>query len=98
MSAQLGLRLKQRGIDAVEESNFDWVSFMRELAQTHSDIYGSVTADNVRNVSEKTARHPKHPNAYGAVFKGKGWKAIGYTQSQHPSNHGRTIRVWRWVG
>ena len=98
MSAQLGLALKESGLDAIEVSNAAWLKKMREYAVTFSRFTGEVSADDVRRYAEQVHWKPHHSNAYGGIFRGTGWKAIGYTQSQHPSNHGRTIRVWRWVG
>lgn len=93
---QLGLRLKERGLDAVEHTNLKWVDMMRNQAKYLSLALGAVDADDIRDYAKKTGLQPEHPNAYGAVFRGKGWKAIGWVQSRHASNHGRSIRVWKW--
>jgi len=94
---QLGLNLKQTGLDAVEHSNLTWVEQMRILARSFSLGHGSVTADEVRGYAREMDWHPESPNAYGAVFRGEHWKAIGRTRSTWPGNHGRSICVWQWV-
>jgi len=92
----LGLRLKDRGLDAVENSNESWVDTMRKYAVWFSLKAGSVTADNVRQYARNIDFQPDSPNAYGAIFRGKGWKCVGRTKSSHPGNHAREIRVWRY--
>ena len=95
--SQLALRLKQRGIDAVEESNLTWVEEMRQHARFVSLRDGSVTADDVRDHVQAIGWKPESPNAYGAVFRGKHWKCIGRCKSKHPGNHAREIKVWAFV-
>ena len=93
----LGLRLKEGGLDAVEHSNESWVEGMRKFAKRFSEQFGQVNADDVRRYSRKIGWHPESPNAFGAVFRGQGWRAIGRTKSEWPGNHGREIKVWRWA-
>ena len=94
---QLGLQLKQRGLDAVEQSNLPWVEYMREAAKHESRKTGSVDADYVRACVRFMNWKPDSPNSYGAIFRGKHWRCIGRKKSEHPGNHAREIRVWRWV-
>ena len=98
MSAQLGLALKESGLDAIEVSNAAWLKKMREYAVSFSRNHGEVSADDVREYAERVNWKPHHSNAYGGIFRGDGWEAISYIPSRHKSNHGRMIRVWRWVG
>ena len=98
MNTQLGLALKESGLDAIEVSNQAWLKKMREFAVGFSRQHTEVTADDVRYYAGRVHWKPHHSNAYGGIFRGPGWKPVGYTQSRHPSNHGRTIRIWRWVG
>ena len=93
-----GLQLKEEGLDRVEGNTQRWVDDMRTHAWMCCVIKGEVTADDIRKHAISCDFHPNHSNAYGSVFRGKGWKAIGWKQSKHPSNHGRSIRVWKWVG
>jgi len=94
---QLGLQLKQRGLDAVEHSNPTWVESMRWWAKHQSRQHGKVSADDVRRFSRQLDWQPESPNAYGAIFRGKHWQCIGRKKSEHPGNHSREIRVWKWV-
>ncbi len=36
--------------------------------------------------------------AAGALFKCEEWRAVGYTQSERTTNHGRVVRLWEYVG
>jgi len=94
---QLALKLKERGLDAVEESNLTWVEEMRHHARYVSLREGKVTADNVRDHARAIGWKPDKPNAYGAIFRGKHWRCIGRTKSTWPGNHAREIRIWKWV-
>ena len=94
---QLGLQLKQRGLDAVEQSNLSWVEEMRQFARNLSLWNGQVCADDVRRRAHSLDWPPDSPNAYGAIFRGKHWRCIGRKKSEHPGNHAREIRVWKWV-
>ena len=94
---QLGMRLKVRGLDAVEESHLTWVEEMREQAKRVSHATGQTSADDIRKYARAIGWQPESPNAYGAVFRGKCWRCIGRKKSEHPGNHAREIRIWRWV-
>jgi hypothetical protein len=94
---QLGLILKEAGQDLVEASNGDWMGTIREVARVFSRGFGEVTSDDLRLWCDKNDCQPKHPNAWGSVFRGKHWVAIGLRRSTYPSNHGRRIVVWRSV-
>jgi hypothetical protein len=68
----------------------------RSIAQSISVSRGSVTADDLWE------RCPPPANAnvkiMGAVFKGPGWKVIGFEPSQRKEARARIIRRWVWVG
>lgn len=99
---QLGLKLKQRGLDAVEHSNLTWVEAMREYAKQVSAQEGCVCADDIREYANRIDWHPAHHNAFGAVFRPKwrdgigGFVMMGWRASDAPSRHSAVIRVWRW--
>lgn len=33
---------------------------------------------------------------FGAIFRGRGWRAVGWVPSLRAENKGRAIRSWRW--
>ena len=95
---QLGMRLRERGLDAVENSHLTWVEAMREQAKRVSLATGHVSADEIRKYARSIQWNPESPNAYGAVFRGKAWRCIGRKKSDHPGNHAREIRIWKYCG
>lgn len=95
---QLGLALKEEGLDAVSVTDKTWVESMRESAIRISNLKGMVSSDDLREISAKSGYLPKHPNSWGAILRGKDWEMVGRKRSTHPSNHAREIKIFRWVG
>lgn len=89
-----GLAEKQFGLDLVESHNSYFVQAMREEAERVCRTEGSVTIDDLRPIAARRGLEPGHQNAWGAIFKGRRWHKLGYTQSTHPTNHGRAIAIW----
>lgn len=90
-----GHTLKLFGLERVARHNPDFIFIVRRYAEQHSRKYGSVTSDDCRLWANSNDIYPLHHNAWGAVFRGPHWKPVGFTQSKIPSNHARTIRVWK---
>ena len=93
---QLGLFLRDNGLDSVENNNLTWVQRMRKIAQRICREQGEVCADDLRRIADSTADQPGHVNAWGAVFRGKDWRVIGRRKSITPSAHAREIKVWKY--
>ena len=93
---QIGLRLKESGLDAVEEHNLSWVERMRLWAKIHADIHGFVSCDDIRIIAAREGDEPDHHNAYGSLFRPKEWRCVGRKPSTTASRHGAEIRVWKW--
>ena len=98
LSLTEGQRLKREGQETVAENNRYFIFMMRNQAKRHCDIHGQVTTDDLRRWAAGLGIYPTHPNAYGSIFKGKGWTVIGRQPSKLPGNHARSISVWRWDG
>ena len=81
----------------VDLNNLSWLQWARGEAQSISDQRGSVTTDNLREVSDRYGFQPDSPHAWGAVFKCAGWRCIGRQRSRYPSSNGRFIGVWRYA-
>lgn len=93
---QLGLDLKQKGMARVAENNQEFLERARAIARKVCLEFDDVTSDDVRYRLNLT---PLHPNAWGALFAQKEWEFTGdRVRSTWPSNHGREIKVWRWIG
>ena len=95
-AAQMGLFRRDQGLDAVEQHNTSWVKQMRRQARKICMTRGNVTSDDLHKFADSQDLQPSHHNAYGAVFRGKGWKCIGRCRSTRPSAHGREIKLWAW--
>lgn len=89
---QLGLDLKERGLDSVEASG-DFVARLRAELAAWSRIHGSVTNDDARRLAEDLGLAAPSRYHWGGVFR-KGWRQVGWKLSEVPSNHGRVNRVW----
>lgn len=85
------------GVTAIETSHLDFVPRMRAAARAWSMQYGRVTADDVRRLAWALKLEPRHKNAWGAIFRGPGWKKIGEEASRVRSNHAHVNPVWMWV-
>ena len=91
-----GLLLKTAGQRLAEQHSSGFVGFMRDLAIDIATRRGSVTSDDLRRYALKEEITPHHPNAWGAIFRGKHWHSIGHLRSKKVTNHGRLIRQWAW--
>ena len=91
-----GEQLKLDGLNRVEENNQAWVDKIRERAIEMCLVMGEVSSDELRYWADAANCHPEHPNAWGAVFRGKCWRPIGYKRSTYKSNHARRITIWRY--
>ena len=94
---QLGLFMRDNGLDAVENNNLTWVERMREIAKKISAETGEVCSDDLRRIADRTNDNPAHVNAWGAVFRAKEWRIIGRRKSITPTAHAREIKVWKYM-
>lgn len=94
----LGEFLKKQGRDKVENNAGEWMGWIRREAILIAARNGTVTSSDLREVANRHDRQPHHPNAWGSVFRGKGWKLVGYEKSTVPSAHARRIAIWAYEG
>ncbi len=92
-----GEQERDEGIARVGSNADTFVQDMREVAVAISREKGYVTSDDLRRIAADEGLEPHHPNAWGAIFRGKRWECIGRRKSAKVSNHAREIRVWRWI-
>ena len=74
-----------------------WLSRVRREALRVAAKNGTVTSDDLRRWADANSDYPHHPNAWGAVFRSKGWATDGLARSNHPTNHARRIFIWKRV-
>jgi hypothetical protein len=89
-----GLERKKKGLDAIEAGSDGWVHRARAAARRIARERERVTADDVREWAYRAGDEPGSPNAYGAIFRGKEWVEVSFTQSKHETNNARRIIVW----
>lgn len=89
-----GQQAKQMGLFQVEGNNQVFVETMRGFARIFCRDHGSVTTDDLQDKAEELGLEPKHPNAWGTVFRGKDWVVLNFEPSRRPQARGRTIRRW----
>ena len=94
---QTGEREKSIGLDRVSVGAEEFIDMMRETAIEICKRQGSVSSDDLRRVADMAGIEPHHPNAWGAIFRGKHWECVARKRSELVSNHAREIRVWEYV-
>lgn len=90
-----GRHLKESSKDRVAREDF--TAHMRMVAQYHALKHGTVTIDDLRRHALKHGIVAHHPGAWGAIFRGKEWEAVGHTQTKKVTSHAREIKVWRYT-
>jgi hypothetical protein len=93
-----GEALRDKGVERVSRGSPGFLYLMREKAREICRIKGEVCSDDLRVYAAGEGIKPRHPNAWGAVFRESGWEAVGAKKSKVPSCHARMIRIWQWVG
>lgn len=96
LNLEAGAEQKELGLYATELNNAEFVALARSIAQLISCQQGSVTMDEVRTHPRLHGWQPSSPNAYGAVFNGKGWRLLGFEPSHVKTNRTRRIGRWTW--
>jgi len=89
-----GKQLKEAGIAKVAANNESFLTLMRLQAMRICNLHGKVTVDQLRRYAAKKHIYPNHPNAWGAIFRGRRWQRIGYKLSTTRSAHHRVIGIW----
>jgi len=89
-----GRMLRDEGIALVTANNEDFVSTMRHIAVSHARLHGRVTSDDLRRYAIELDMQPDSPMVWGAIFRTKLLKKMGYTQTAITTSHGRPIAIW----
>lgn len=92
-----GAGRKADGLDRVTATHATFVTRLRAVAQAHAQRYGVVHIDDVRRLAAELGLAPHHPNAWGAIFRGPGWRKVGERASAVPSNHAHVSPLWAWA-
>lgn len=90
--AEVGQKIRDRQLDFFEVRDEEFLAHCRSVAVAIAQQQGSVSINDVR---ERVAiPYGKHPSVFGAVFKGKQFTPIGFTEATHPAAHARVVRVY----
>ena len=95
-SPQLGLELRDQGLESVSRNNENWLKAMRARARLIARARGSVSSDDIHAYCDEINWHPNHHNAFGAVFR-VGFRRVDYIKSTRPEARGRDIKLWAIV-
>lgn len=87
-----GEQLKQAGIALVAMGNEAWLAIVREHARQVAISGGSVSINDLRPKFDLP--HGASPNLWGAVFKTRQFRMVGFGVATHPSAHARRIGIY----
>jgi hypothetical protein len=90
-----GLQAKDAALDHVEAYHADAVRILRAAAKAHAREYGRVHVDDVRRIAAARGMTVAK-NAWGAIFRGPGWRKVGERPSALVSNKGHVSPEWTW--
>lgn len=90
ISKARALRDSQLALFAVRDAEF--LGRCRELAVLLAKQDGQVSINEIRNYL--VPPDGVSPSVFGAVFKDRRFRPVGYTQATHPEAHARAIRVY----
>ena len=90
----LGRLRRDAALNMFEVKAREWLTLARNTAVLICREKGTTTMDEVK---ERIGEPPDyvHPNAAGAVFKGKQFERVGVVASKRARNNASIISVWR---
>lgn len=88
-----GQILRDAQLMLFEQRNPDFLERCRQVAIDIARSQGSVSINDVRAAIDLPAE--LHPSVLGAVFRGKKFTAIGYTEANHKAAHARVVRIYK---
>jgi hypothetical protein len=91
-TTQLGQTLRDNQLGLFEVRDSEFLCRCRTLAVQICQQQGSVSINDIR--SQISIPDGMHPSVLGAVFRGKQFRAVGFTEASHPQAHARIIRIY----
>lgn len=88
-----GQILRDAQLALFEQRDADFLADCRRVATDIARSHGSVSINDVRAAIDLPAE--LHPSVLGAVFRGKKFTAIGFTEATHKAAHARVVRVYK---
>jgi hypothetical protein len=91
--ADQGRALRDAQLDLFEVRDALFLEHCRLLAAAVARQQGTVSINDIRARVKIPAN--MNPSVLGAVFKGKKFKVVGFTEAIHPQAHARVVRVYQ---
>lgn len=88
-----GQILRDAQLALFEQRDADFLAHCRRIATDIARSQGSVSINDVRAAINLPAE--LHPSVLGAVFRGKKFTAIGFTEATHKAAHARVVRIYK---
>ena len=89
----LGKAIKEAQLSLFEARDSVFLARCRVVGAEVCREQGCVSINDIRARVEIPAE--MHPSVLGAVFRHKKFKAIGFTEANHPQAHARVVRVYK---
>lgn len=93
-SVETGWERKREGLEKVEKNSKEFLAILRQKAEEIAREKGQVSIDELRAFAEENCLRPHHPNAWGAIFRGRQWVVCGEKHSKWKTNNARRINVY----
>lgn len=87
-----GRELRDAQLGLFEIRDYEFLQSCRAAAVAIARARGHVSINEVREAV--TLPSNVNPSVLGAVFKGKQFKPVGYTEATHKAAHARVVRVY----
>lgn len=90
------LRLRDAGITKASfgYNAAEWLDKAQATARYLAMSDSETDAESVLKLCPRPAA--VSPAVTGGIFRGKGWKCVGYSQASKVSSHGRLLRRWSY--
>ena len=92
------IKRRDEGMQLVATNNRKFLAILRPYAKALAMKNGSVHIDDVRKRALALGIEPESSNAWGSIFREKGWIRGPEKASELISNHGHRSPAWRWAG
>ena len=91
-TVEVGRKLRNSQLDFFEVRDEDFLAHCRSVAVAIAQQNGSVSINDVRE--RVVLPIGTHPSVFGAVFKARQFKPVGFIEATHPAAHARVVRVY----
>ena len=94
MTIEAGRQARDEGIEQARYQQHAWLGLARERAVEIARREGCVTVNDLRGTLPPLPEGCHH-NVWGAVFKCRALKPVGFTQAAHKEAHARLVRIYQ---